>query len=75
MSKILNTVSAIVIVGLFAMGTAQARVITHNQPQPGYAGQMYAAAPIAHFVPGRGVVGESCDLPTSACSNDERISN
>ena len=75
MSKILNTVSAIVIVGLFAMGTAQARVITHNQPQPGYAGQMYAAAPIAHFVPGRGVVGESCDMPSSACSNDYCIND
>ena len=66
MSKILNTVSAIVIVGLFAMGTAQARVITHNQPQPGCAGQV-------HFVPGRGIVGESCEMPTSACSNDERV--
>ena len=75
MSKILNTVSAIVIVGLFAMGTAQARVITHNQPQPGYAGQMYAASPFAQFVPGRGLVGESCDMPSSNCSNDERISN
>ena len=27
------------------------------------------------FVPGRGIIGESCDLPTSSCPNDERISN
>ena len=24
------------------------------------------------FVPGRGILGESCDLPTSACSNEYR---
>ncbi len=24
------------------------------------------------FVPGKGIVGESCDLPTSACSNQYR---
>jgi hypothetical protein len=24
------------------------------------------------FVPGKGIIGESCDLPTSACSNQYR---
>jgi hypothetical protein len=45
---------------------------------PGYAGPVPAATatyagsgPL--FVPGRGIVGESCDLPTSACPNDERV--
>lgn len=51
---------------------------------PGYAGPVAAfvpamaasyAGPQPHFVPGRGIVGESCDLPTSSCPNDMRISN
>lgn len=25
------------------------------------------------FVPGKGILGESCDLPTSACSNQYRV--
>jgi hypothetical protein len=25
------------------------------------------------FVPGVGILGESCDLPTSACPNEDRI--
>lgn len=29
----------------------------------------------ARFVPGRGIVGESCDLPSSACSNNDRIND
>ncbi len=47
---------------------------------PGYAATVPAAAaiyagPDPHFVAGRGIVGESCDLPSSNCSNDMRIAN
>jgi hypothetical protein len=39
--------------------------LTHVPPKamrmPGYT-----------FVPGKGIIGESCDLPTSACSNQYR---
>jgi hypothetical protein len=31
--------------------------------------------PALGFVPGRGIVGEPCGLPTSACPNDEHITN
>jgi hypothetical protein len=27
----------------------------------------------AYFVPGRGIVNEPCQMPSSACSNDERV--
>jgi hypothetical protein len=50
----------------------------HRHFHAGYAGPMYSSTPSVgsgEFVPGRGIVGESCDLPTSACPNDERISN
>ena len=46
---------------------------------PGYAGPVPAAAtyagPQPYFVPGRGIVGASCDLPSSGCPNDMRIAN
>jgi len=44
---------------------------------PGYAGPVPSAASGAawQFTPGRGIIDEPCDLPTSGCSNDERISN
>jgi hypothetical protein len=51
---------------------------------PGYAGPMPAMVAAeaatyvgseAYFVPGRGIVGESCDLPTSSCPNDMRTAN
>ena len=50
---------------------------------PGYAGLVTLSAaagdwttePGLPFVPARGLAGGSCDLPTSACSDDERISN
>lgn len=46
----------------------------------GYAGPVPAVAAIyagtePHFVAGRGIVGEPCDLPSSSCSNDMRIAN
>jgi len=69
MSKILSR-AAIIILGFSSMGTAQAQPIHfhRNHVQPGYASQV-------HFVPGRGIVGESCDMPSSACSNDYRIND
>jgi hypothetical protein len=74
MSKILSR-AAIIILGLSSMGTAQARPVHlhHNLVRPGYAGQVYTAAPAARFVTGRGTVGMACDMPSSTCSNDERI--
>ena len=75
MSKVLSTTTAIIMLGFAAMGSANARALNHNQLYPGYAGEVYPSAPAAHFVPGHGIVSESCYLPTSACSNDERISN
>jgi hypothetical protein len=78
MSKVLTAATAIVTLGLAAMGTAQARAINyqHHHFHPGYAGQGYSQAPSVlpwEAVPGRGIVGESCELPSSACSNDERV--
>jgi hypothetical protein len=75
MSKILNVAVSIIILGLATMGSANARALNHKQPHPGYAGPVYPSVGSWGFVPGRGIVGESCDLPTSACSNDQRTSN
>jgi hypothetical protein len=78
MSKVLNTTTAIIMLGLAATGAAHARGSNHHDYEhlrPGYAGPVYSSAPVAQFVPGRGIVGESCDLPSSACSNDERIND
>ena len=45
----------------------------HN---PGYAGPVYSVSPTGfNFVPSRSVTDDSCDLPSSGCSNDERIAN
>jgi hypothetical protein len=43
----------------------------------GYAGPVYSVSPKTgfYFVPSRSITGDSCDLPSSGCSNDERISN
>jgi hypothetical protein len=78
MSKVLTTATAIVTLGLASMGAAHARSINyeHHHFHPGYAGQVSSQAPSVlplEFVPGRGIVGESCELPSSACSNDERV--
>jgi hypothetical protein len=61
-----------------ATGTAHAHPINyqHHTFQAGYAGPVYSSPSASGswgFVPGRGIVGESCDLPSSACSNDERV--
>ena len=77
MSHILKMATVIGMLAFAATGVAESRPIyfRNNQPQPGYAGQMFATAPAAQFVPGRGIVGESCDMPSSACSNDYRIND
>jgi hypothetical protein len=89
MSKVLDMMAraAIIMLGLATVGSANARAISshHNHVRPGYAGwashnhpgyaAVYSSAPDAHFVPGRGIVDDSCDLPTSPCPNDERIAN
>ena len=75
MSHNLRIATVAVILGFAAMGSANARALNHNHPHPGYAGPASALQEPWEFVPGRGIVGESCDLPTSACSNDERIND
>ena len=59
--------------------TTHLRVIHTSSGQwlrnPGYAGPVYSVRPI-NFAPSRSVVPDSsCDLPSSGCSNDERIAN
>jgi hypothetical protein len=52
-----------------------ARHIVAQRPfEPGYGGSTYRLAPVGQPV-GWGFVGESCDLPTSPCPNDLRITN
>jgi hypothetical protein len=80
MSLILRMATVIVTLALAATSIAQARPINywHHRLHPGYAGPVHSSTPSVGSwggVPGRGIVGESCDLPTSACPNDERISN
>jgi hypothetical protein len=51
--------------------------------QSGYADRMPASHPVAagnsgpnsQFVTGRGIDGASCDLPSSGCPDDQRITN
>jgi hypothetical protein len=78
MSKVLTRATAIITLGLASVGVAQARPINYQNHHfhPGYAGHAYSQTPSVvpwTFVPGRGIVGESCELPSSACSNDDRV--
>jgi hypothetical protein len=78
MPNILKKATLIATLALAATGIAQARPVNyqHSQFQSGYAGPVYSSpssAATLRFVPGRGLVGESCEMPTSACSNDERV--
>jgi hypothetical protein len=80
MLHMLRMATVIVVLAFAATSVAQAYAIHHQHRyfHAGYAGPVNSQAPSAGswgFVPGRGIVGESCDLPTSACPNDERISN
>jgi hypothetical protein len=70
--------TAAVMLAFAATGVAQARPINyqHYNFHAGYDGPVYSSPSSVGswgFVPGRGIVGESCELPTSACSNDERV--
>jgi hypothetical protein len=49
-----------------------ARIVDQVPARPGYA---WSTGSTVQFVPGRGIVGESCDLPTSACMSGTRIYN
>jgi hypothetical protein len=73
----LSLATVAVMLAFAATGVAHARPMYfhNNNVRPGYAGQVYSSAPVEQFVPGRGIVGESCDMPSSACSNDERIND
>ena len=75
MSKVLNAMAPLVILGLAMMGSANARALNHYHPHPGYAGPASASHEPWEFVLGRGIVDDACDLPSSTCPNDERISN
>jgi hypothetical protein len=83
MSKVLSTAAAIIMLGVAAMGTAQARGnfdrdshpfpdVDTQDTHPGYAGPDWPE-PDAHFASGRGIVDEDCDMPDSTCSNSYRI--
>ena len=78
MSQILRMGTVIVMLAFAATGVAQARpfIYRHDHFRAGYAGPAYSSTSSVtpwQFVPGRGIIGESCELPTSACSNDERV--
>jgi hypothetical protein len=74
MSDILRMMAraAIIMLGLATIGSANARPLNHYHPHPGYAGPTSASHEPWEFVPGRGIVDDACDLPTSACPNDAR---
>ena len=61
--------------------TAHLRVIHTSSGQwlrnPGYAGPVYSVRPAGfNFAPNRSVVtDDACDLPSSGCSDDQRIAN
>lgn len=80
MSKSFSTLA--VVVGLsfsfIPMGSAHARPnnYQHHRFHHGYASPVYLSAPSIgpwEFVPGRDIIGESCGLPSSACSNNKRV--
>ena len=61
------------------------RHTTHRQTGDGYAGPAYSVVPVRawtktkagfHSIPSQSTTtGDSCDLPSSVCSNDERIND
>ena len=55
-----------------ALAKHAAHASRHHPRPPGLA---QTIAPDWQFVPGRGMHGVPCDLPTSDCPNDERIVN
>jgi hypothetical protein len=71
-------VTVVAMLAFAATDIAQAPPVNHQhyQFQHGDAGPVYSSPSSAatwQFVPGRGIVGESCEMPTSACSNEERV--
>jgi hypothetical protein len=86
MAKIHNTVAAVVLSVCFAAvgsGAALAQdgsgrttklraVHAHSGTRTYLAVDSWASRPSLRFVPSG---GESCDLPSSTCANDQRISN
>jgi hypothetical protein len=67
-----------VMLAFAATGVAHARSVNYQDYNfhAGYTGRVYSSPSSVGsqgFVPGRGIVGESCDLPSSACSNNERV--
>jgi hypothetical protein len=73
-----RTATVAVMLAFAATSGTHARPINyrHNDFHAGYAGPVYSSPSSVGsrgFVPGRGIVGESCDLPSSACSNDKRV--
>jgi hypothetical protein len=79
MVHILRMTTAVAILAFAATGVAQARPFNYQHGHfRGYAGPVYSSTSSvgpAQFVPGRGIIGESCDMPSSACSNDQRIND
>jgi hypothetical protein len=78
MSHTLGMATVVIMLAFTATGVGQARAVNyqHHYFHAGYAGPVNSQATSVgswEFVPGRGIVGESCELPTSACSNDERV--
>ena len=50
--------------------------LAHRPAAAGYAGPARSfGRTYPRFVAGRGIVGEACDLPSSACSNNYRIND
>jgi hypothetical protein len=85
MSHILRMATIGVMLAFAATGVAQARganfdrgsfgTATYHQ---GYAGPAYSSTnrPLwPWYVPQLGVQGLACDMPSSTCSNDERIND
>jgi hypothetical protein len=82
MSRILNNTTGIIMLGLVTMGAAHAHAANHNPYGPG--GQIQAQAQPQYTMRYDGgiksptwtaVAGPACDLPSSTCSNDERIND
>ena len=74
MSQILRMGTVIVMLAFAATGVAQARPMNYRNDhlRPGYAHTVYSQAPCET---GRGGAGLVCDMPSSLCSNDERIND
>ena len=57
------------------------RQVDYRLVRPGYAGPAPSSRPVGKWMTGRdlqsarGIDGASCDLPSSGCPDDERITN